>query len=127
MGQCLQNETKSNLFLSNHLKHAVRIVCNADKLTNSFSLLRSLITLNVYQINLYQHLAFMYKFNKNKVPLTFNELFKKSLHKYKMLRELFQYASSLKSTKCSISFCGPKIWNKFLTKEREGIPVVSNF
>ena len=49
-------------------------VFNENKLTQSRPLLRSLNALNVYQINLYQHLAFMYKLNKNKAPLTFNEL-----------------------------------------------------
>ena len=57
-----------------HQKHAVRFLFNEDKLTQSRPLLRSLNALNVYQINLYQHLAFMYKLNKNKAPLTFNEL-----------------------------------------------------
>ena len=43
-----------------HQKHAVRIVFNEDKLTHSRQLLRALHALNVYQINLYQHLNFMY-------------------------------------------------------------------
>ena len=103
-----------------HQKHAVRIVLNEEKLTQSRPLLRSLNTLNVYQINLYQHLAFMYKLNKNKAPLTFNELIKKPFHKYptKLSENCFSLkAISLKSTKYCISFRGPKIWNKFLTKE----------
>ena len=50
-------------------KHAVRIVFNEDKIILSRPLLRSLNALNIYQINLYQHLAFMYKLNKNKAPL----------------------------------------------------------
>ena len=49
-----------------HQKHAVSIVFNKDKLTHSRPLLRSLDALNVYQINLNQHLAFMYKLNKDK-------------------------------------------------------------
>ena len=90
----------------------------------SFSrpLLRSLKALNVYQINLYQHLAFTYKLNKNKVPLTFNELIKKPFHKYptKFSENCFSLkAISLKSTKYCISFRGPKIWNKFLKKEEK--------
>ena len=65
-----------------HQKHAVRIVFNEDKRTQSRPLLRLLNDLNVYQINLDQHLAFMYKFNKNKVPLTCKELIKKPFHKH---------------------------------------------
>ena len=62
----------------------------------------------------------MYKLNKNKAPLTFNELIKKPFHKYptKFSENCFSLkAISLKSTKYCISFCGPKIWNTFLTKE----------
>ena len=52
------------------------------KLTHSYPLLRSLNALNVYQINLCQPVALMYKLNKNKAPLTFNEVIKKPFHKY---------------------------------------------
>ena len=40
-------------------KHAVRIVFNKDKLTNSKPLFENLDVLNVYQINIYQHLNFI--------------------------------------------------------------------
>ena len=113
-----------------HQKHAARIVFNEEKLTQSRPLLRSLNALNVYQINLYQHLAFMYKLNKNKAPLTFNELIKKPFHKYptKFSENHFDLkAISLKSTKYCISFRGPKIWNKFLTKEEKELQSFSIF
>ena len=57
----------------------------------------------------------MCKLNKNKVPLTFNEVIKKPFHKYptKFSENSFSLkVISRKSTKYSISFCGPKIWNK---------------
>ena len=113
-----------------HQKHAARIVFNEEKLTQSRPLLRSLNALNVYQINLYQHLAFMYKLNKNKAPLTFNELIKKPFHKYptQFSENCFSLkAISLKSTKYCISFRGPKIWNKFLTKEEKELQSFSIF
>ena len=65
-----------------HQKHAVCIVFNEDKLTHSRPLLRALHALNVYQINLYQHLNFMYKLNTNQVSSIFNDLIKKPEHKY---------------------------------------------
>ena len=104
-----------------HQKHDVRIVFNEDKLTQSRPLLQSLNALNIYQINLYQHLAFMYKLNKNKAPLTFNELIKKPFHKYptKFSEKCFSLkAIFLKSTKYCISFHGPKIWNTFFQRKR---------
>ena len=65
-----------------HQKHAAHIVFNGEKLTHSHPLMQSLNALNIYQINLYHHLAFMYKFNKNKATLTFNKLIKKPFHKH---------------------------------------------
>ena len=63
-------------------KHAAWIVFNQEKATHSMPLLRSLNALNIYQINLYQHLNFMYKASNNVAPLIFNDMFKKPLHKY---------------------------------------------
>ena len=85
-------------------------------------LLRSLNVLNVYQTNVYQHLAFMYKINKNKAPTIFNELIKKPFYKYvtKFLKTCDSLkAISIKSTKCFVSLHGPKICNKFLTKKEK--------
>ena len=101
-----------------HQKHAVRIVFNQEKLTHSRPLLRSLNALNVYQINLYQHLNFMHKVSNNVAPLIFNDMFKKPSHKYptNFSHNNFNLKKcSLNCTKYSISFRGPKLWNEFLT------------
>ena len=65
-----------------HQKHAPHIVFNSEKLTHSHTLLQSLNVLKVYQINLHQHLAIMYKFNKHKATLTSKKLIKKPFHKH---------------------------------------------
>ena len=113
-----------------HQKHAVSIVFSEVKLTHSHPLLWSLNALNVYQINLYEHLAFMYKLNKNKARLTFNDVIKKPYHKYftKFSENRFNLkAISLKSTKYPASFCSPKIWNKSLTEEEKELQSFSIF
>ena len=72
----------------------------------------------------------MYKLNKNKAPLTFNELIKKPFHKYptKFPENCFSLkAISLKSTKYCISLHSPKIWNNFLTKEVKELQSFSIF
>ena len=51
---------------------------NQEKLIHSRPLLRSLSTLNVYQINSYQHFNFMHKVGNNVASLIFNDMFKKS-------------------------------------------------
>ena len=42
-------------------KHAVRIIFNEDRLCYSRPLLKTLNTLNVYQLNIYQNLNFMHR------------------------------------------------------------------
>ena len=63
-------------------KHAARTISDEDILTHPRPLLRSLNALNIYQINLYQHANFMYKFQKNQAPKIFNMAFDKPTHKY---------------------------------------------
>ena len=62
--------------------------------------------------------------------LTFDELIKKPFQKYptKFSEKYFSLkAISLKSTKYCISLRGPKIWNKFLTKEEKKLQSFSIF
>ena len=105
-----------------HQKHAGRIVFNQEKLTHSRPLLRSLNALNVYQINLYQHLNFMHKVSNNVAPLIFNDMFKKPSHKYPTNFSHNNFSlkkCSFNSTKYSISFRGPKLWNEFLNTDEK--------
>ena len=52
-------------------KRAVRFVFNENRLSHSRPLLRNINLLNVYQINLYQNLNFIYKFNNQETPRIF--------------------------------------------------------
>ena len=93
-------------------KRAICIIFNEGKMTHSRPLLRSLNTLNVYQINIFQHLHFMYNFSKNETPVVFNNLIKKPAHKYptKFSEKNFSLKSfSLNGLKFCISFWGPKV------------------
>ena len=104
-------------------KQAVRFVFNKDRLSHLRPLLRKINALNVYQINLYQHLNFIHKFNNQETSRIINDLIKKLEHKYPTnfsksnfcLKNVF-----LNSTKYSISFRGPKIMEEiFYTEEKE--------
>ena len=75
-------------------------------------LLRSLSALDVYQINLYQYLNFMYKFKNKQTPRIFHDLIEKPVHQYS--------AQFLKTYFSLISYQGPKFCNDFLiNKEKE--------
>ena len=111
-------------------KHAARIIFNEDILTHFRPLLRSLNALNIFQINLYQHANFMYKFKKHRAPKIFNMSFEKPTHKYPgQSSEInFKYIKySFTSTKHSISVRGTKICNEFLTKQEKEIQSHSIF
>ena len=84
--------------------------------------MRSLKALNVYQINLYQHLNFMHEVSNNVAPLIFNDMFKKPSHIYPTNFSHNNFSlkkCSLNSNKYSISFRGPKLWNKFLNTNKK--------
>ena len=105
-------------------KHAVRIIFNQNKLSQSRPLLHSLNALNVYQINLHLHLNFMYKFKNTQTPKIFNDIIDTLVHQYPAKfskANLSKKRLALRSTKYSISVRGPKIWNEFLTNEEKSI------
>ena len=113
-----------------HQKHATRIVLNQEKLTHSRPLLLSLKALNVYQINLYQHLNFVHKVSNNVAPVIFNDMFKKPSQKYPKNFSHNNFSlkkCSLNSTKYSISFRGPKLWNEFLNSDEKLISSYNSF
>ena len=77
-----------------------------NKLSHSRPLLRSLKALNVYQINLYQHLNFPYKFKNKQTPKIFNDIIDTPVHQYptKFSKANFSVKRfALRSTKYSIS------------------------
>ena len=61
-------------------KHAVRILFNKDKITEP--LFKNLNALNVYQINIYQHLNVMQIFINSQIPSIFSHFIKRPNHKY---------------------------------------------
>ena len=63
-------------------KRAVCFVFNEDRLSYSRPLLRKINAVNVYQINLYQHLNFMHKVNNQETSSIFNDLIKRLVNKY---------------------------------------------
>ena len=103
-------------------KQAVRIVFNEDRLSHSKPLCKILSTLNVYNINLYQHLNFMYRLGNTDIPAIFNDIVKKPEHKYPTKFSSLNYTLrkySLNNSRFSISFRGPKLWNEILNKEEK--------
>ena len=68
--------------LFNKQKHAVRIISDNDRYTPSRPLMKNYNILNIYQLNIYQILTFMFKTKHKTSPEIFHKIFKKSIHKY---------------------------------------------
>ena len=102
MGQYVFHQTKDSTYQQ---KHAARIIFNKNKLSHSRPLLRSLSALNVYQINLYQHLNFIYKFKNKQTPKIFNDIIDTPVHQYPTTFSKANFSVkpfALRSTKYSI-------------------------
>ena len=113
--QILHGWVRMQWRLSLKQKHGVRIVFSKDKLTHSKPLFENFHALNVYQINIYQHLNFMHKFINDQIPSIFSDLIKRPKHKYPTnfsQSTFYLKRYSFNSRKYSISIRGPKLWNK---------------
>ena len=63
-------------------KHASRLIHFKDKFTHAQPLLKSMNALNIFQINIYQHIIFMYKCKHNLLPRLYRNSFQLSTNKY---------------------------------------------
>ena len=105
-------------------KQAAHIVFGEYRLCHSRPLLGRLNVLNVYQINLFQHLNFMHRLRIDDLPKSFNNTFKKPDQKYPTKFSICNYSMkkhSVSSSKFAISCRGPKLWNEFLSNEENKI------
>ena len=70
------NKTKLNNLLI-HQERAARIKFFKDNLTHVKQLLQSMNILNIYQLNIFQILLFMYRVKNNQTPNIFYNIFSK--------------------------------------------------
>ena len=93
-------------------------------------LLQKVNALNIFQINIYQYLTFMHKFNNNQVPSIFYDITKKPQYKYPTKFSSNSFCIKKYSIKCckfSISLRGPKLWNDVFYNEEKNIQSYSFF
>ena len=123
---------KSKLtYLYRQQKHASRIIFNKDKCTHARPLFKKLNSLNVYQINIYQNLLFMFKFNRDLTPSTFKDKFNKRIFQYNLRSSAsLLYDTALKKSKLgllSITYRSPFLWNNLLDNTERKIVQISQF
>ena len=105
-------------------KQASRIIFGKDKYTHAKPLLKKINVLNIFQLNIYQNLIFMYKLNRDLTPITFKSKFNKRTFHYNLrASSSLLYDTSLKKTKLghfSITYRSPFLWNNVISdKERD--------
>ena len=102
-------------------KQAARLMSTDDISMLPRLLMKELNILNVYQINILQHLLFMFKVN-SVITSVFNQVFSLIDHLYRtrFSNNCFKICDfNLKLTRFAIGFTGPTIWNKFLTESEK--------
>ena len=115
----------------NHQKHAIRLIMNANRYDKSQPLMKQLGVLNIYQINIQQVLILMFKLKYEMGPKVFQNKFSTVHHKYPTRHALnCNYLipkTTLRMTDFSINCRGPKLWNKFLTREMKVLTSLPKF
>ena len=123
------NQTKLKKIYSKQ-KHASRIIFQEGRYTHARPLMKTLNALNIYQINIFQTLVFMFKLKNNMAPKVFQNQFKSIQHKYPTkysLQNFKQPKTISKLTKYSITSRGPELWNNFINNETKLITNISRF
>ena len=94
-------------------KKSARLILDMPKCTEARPLLKILNILNVYQINIFQILIFMFKHQQNMLPDVFKPLFSLISHKYPTRHAKNNYIvpkTHLRKTDFSITCRGPRLW-----------------
>ena len=92
------------------------------KYESFIELLRSLKTLNVYQINILNNVFLMHRINTNSVPNLFLDKLTKPSHLYPTRFSQLNYTKpthKLNRFKYRTSIRGPYIWNEYLSKKKK--------
>ena len=109
--------TKSKLrkIASQHRQAANTIPKNDNQeITNSRKFIKESGILNVYKLNLYQVLNFMFRVHNETIPKDFETRFQYIEHKYETRQSKYNFIISKRNTRITrlaISPRGPRIWN----------------
>jgi hypothetical protein len=115
---CNANKCKLEL-LYRQQKHVARLINFKNRFTHAKPLLFEMKILNIYQLNIFNILCFMYKCKTNSSPVSFHNLYTlKHRNKYNLRNDHLVRQPFFQSNfgKSSISFRGAFLWNKIVLK-----------
>ena len=108
--------------LASKQKQALRIVNN--EFTDIREIMVRMKVLNIYKLNIYQILNFMFKIKTNTAPCIFENQFTEIQHKYstRFIKNSFVESQLVYSqTKFSVSSRRPQLWNKLLDQQQKSL------
>ena len=83
--------------------------------------------LNIYKLNVYQVLTFMFKIKRDSAPATFRNNFRETSHQYPtgFIHSNFVEGNTLSNQiKFAISSRGPRLWNRLLNQEQKNMAYI---
>ena len=112
------NTHKANLkIIASRQKHAIRTI-ESNTLKRTTEKIYKLEILNIYKINLYISLIFIFRVKNNTIPYVFHERFTDINHQYPDMFSQNNFATSeikLSRTEFAMSLRQPRLWNNILT------------
>ena len=96
-------------------KHDARVIYHKDRYTHASRLLNDMKALNVFKLNIFNILCFMYKCKQNLNPPVFHNIFTHRTKTKYALRNEYSIQEPLCRTNFNqycISYAGPYLWNK---------------
>ena len=103
---------------------------NKDMYSEARPLMKSLQILNIYQLNLFQIVLFMFKLKNETIPQIFHSQFTAINHKYPTRHSLNNYTlpkTTLRKTDFSITYRGPNLWNRIPSKDMKNLVLIDLF
>ena len=110
-------------------KRAVRVISYAEKTSHSRPIMKYHKILNIYELNIFQTLNFVYKHQHNMLPTVLDNYFQRVNHCYESRLSKFGYKE--KFSKGKGRFCitsrGPFLWNRVTCTAAKETAVLGTF
>ena len=108
-------------------KHAIRVIYFKDKFAHTKPLFDDVKVMNIYEVNIFQTLSFMFKCKNKDVPAIFERIYNIKINSYNIrsFDKLVEPFYRLKVCDYSISVREPKLWNKLIVSKIININTLS--
>ena len=108
-------------------RQAIRAIHDAP---HANEIMEEMRILNIYKLNIYQVLTFMFKVKRDTAPAAFRNNFREISHRYPTGFSQSNFVESnvlLNQTKFAVSCRGPRLWNKILNQEQKNMSYINAF